>query len=379
MVRRTGGVFINPALTEPFGLTLLEAAASGLPLVATENGGPVDIIGNCNNGLLVDPLDTEAIAAALLRILGEPATWREFSTRGLAKVREHYSWAAHAETYMSAVRPLREHHAPPPDTKPLRRALIYRDRAIFSDLDQSLLGDRDGVEHFAEIMRRNRRCTNFGIATGRRFDSALAMLKRHGIPIPDVLISSLGTEIHYTAGLVPDGYWTDHVDHLWKPIAVRRALRDLPGLVLQPKIEQSRFKLSYLYDPEVAPAVEEIITLLRTKDLSVHVIHSFGQYLDVVPIRANKGQALRYVAHRFGIPLEHILVAGGSGADEDMMRGNTLAVVVANRHHEELSQLADTERVYFAEQPYAFGILEAIDHYDFFLSCRVPEAQTDDE
>lgn len=57
LVARSGGVFINPALTEPFGLTLLEATASGLPLVATENGGPVDIIGNCRNGLLVDPLD----------------------------------------------------------------------------------------------------------------------------------------------------------------------------------------------------------------------------------------------------------------------------------------------------------------------------------
>jgi len=41
-------------------------------------------------------------------------------------------------------------------------------------------------------------------------------------------------------------------------------------------------------------------------------------------------------------------VAGGSGADEDMMRGNTLAVVVANRHHEELSQLIDQQRIYFA-------------------------------
>ena len=56
-----------------------------------------------------------------------------------------------------------------------------------------------------------------------------------------------------------------------------------------------------------------------------------------------------------------------------MMRGNTLAVVVANRRHEELSHLADVERVYFAERPYAFGILEAIDHYDFFRTCRVPE------
>lgn len=37
------GVFVNPALVEPFGLTLIEAAAYGLPMVATKNGGPVDI------------------------------------------------------------------------------------------------------------------------------------------------------------------------------------------------------------------------------------------------------------------------------------------------------------------------------------------------
>ena len=73
------------------------------------------------------------------------------------------------------------------------------------------------------------------------------------------------------------------------------------------------------------------------------------------------------------IPLEHVLAAGGSGADEDMMRGNTLAVVVGNRHHEELSGLVDMDRIYFARQPHAGGILEAIDYYDFFRSCRVPD------
>ena len=62
------GIFINPALTEPFGLTLLEAAASGLPLVATENGGPVDIIANCKNGELVDPLDIDEIRNAIVSI-----------------------------------------------------------------------------------------------------------------------------------------------------------------------------------------------------------------------------------------------------------------------------------------------------------------------
>ncbi|MCB1787335.1 MAG: HAD hydrolase family protein, partial [Gammaproteobacteria bacterium] len=87
----------------------------------------------------------------------------------------------------------------------------------------------------------------------------------------------------------------------------------------------------------------------------------------------SKGQALRYVAQRLDIPLEHILAVGGSGADEDLMRGNTLAAVVANRHHEELSQLVDQESIYFAAQPHALGIMEAIDHYDFFGACRLPQ------
>jgi sucrose-phosphate synthase len=90
-------------------------------------------------------------------------------------------------------------------------------------------------------------------------------------------------------------------------------------------------------------------------------------------VRASKGFALRYFASRWDIPLDHVLAAGGSGADEDMMRGNTLAVVVANRHEEELSSLGEIENIYFAEKPFVRGILEAIDHYDFFHQCRVPE------
>ena len=72
--------------------------------------------------------------------------------------------------------------------------------------------------------------------------------------------------------------------------------------------------------------------------------------------------------------LDQVLVAGGSGEDEDMMCGNTLAVVVENRHHEELSLLPEVDRIYFARGRYAAGILEAVDYYDFFGACRVPES-----
>jgi len=370
----SGGVFINPALTEPFGLTLLEAAATGLPVVATENGGPVDIVANCKNGILVDPLDKGAITDALLRLLRDRDVWMQASRNGLKGVRMHYSWAAHADTYLASVGTLHGKSRPVDWERPPPRALHFRDRALFTDLDQNLVGNPAALQEFSEVMRQNRKCVTFGIATGRRIDSALAIIKKYRIPAPDVLISSLGTRIHYGRSLTEDNYWADHIDHHWNPLRVRRVIEELPGIKQQPKHDQSRFKLSFYYDAQVAPAFDDIVTLIHQNDLTANVIISFGQFLDIIPSRASKGQALRYVAQRLDIPLGHILVAGGSGADEDMMRGNTLAVVVGNRHHEELSKLTDQESIYFANQPYATGILEAIDHYDFFNTCEVPAA-----
>ncbi len=368
----TGGVFVNPALTEPFGLTLIEAAASGLPIVATEDGGPQDIVANCKNGYLVDPLDKEAMGNAIAGLLSDKKRWNEMAEHGLEGVREHYSWAAHAQTYFENIRPLLEPRQKPPRAPVGRRPMLYHDRAIFSDLDQTLLGDAESLDEFVQIMRANRRCATFGIATGRRLEAALRVMRRNRIPQPDVLITNLGTEIHYAPRLTVDKAWSDHIDHLWNAKAVRRILGELPGLSLQPKDKQSRFKISYFIDPEHAPALEEINSLLHQHEQTVNAFVSFGQFLDVVPVRASKGIALRYFADQWGIPIEHVLAAGGSGTDEDMMRGNTLAVVVANRHQEELSQLADLARIYFAEEAHAAGILEAVDHYDFFRECSVP-------
>ena len=370
----SGGVFVNPALTEPFGLTILEAAASGLPVVVTENGGPVDIIANCRNGELVDPLDTEAIAEALLKLLGNREVWQIASRHGIEGVRRHYSWQAHVETYLTRLRTLPGEYRPIPSHPPTR-SVRYRDRAIVTDLDQNLMGNPAALERFAEVIRDNHRDVTFGIATGRRFDSALALMKKHRIPRPDILISSLGTRIHYGWSLAEDDWWADHIDHNWNAHQVRRLLADVPGLKPQPKTSQSRFKVSFYYDPQKAPSVDEIVALIRQKELTANVISSFGQFLDIVPSRASKGQALRYVSQRLDIPLEQMLVAGGSGADEDMMLGNTLAVVVGNRHHEELSQLEDQENIYFADQPHALGILQAIDHYDFFNTCQAPRVE----
>jgi sucrose-phosphate synthase len=361
----TGGVFINPALTEPFGLTLLEASASGLPIVATENGGPVDIIKNCKNGILVDPLDKQQITDALEKLLTNKNLWAEYSKNGLKNVKKHYSWQAHVNSYLIKTKDLHKKHKPMP-TESIASSKRYRSRAIFSDLDQSLIGNAEALQLFSDFIRKNHKKVTFGIATGRRIDSALAVIKKHHIPKPDVLITSIGTRIFYGSGLTEDTVWTNHIDHNWNRAKIKGILSNTSGIKLQPKLEQSPFKISYYYDAELAPSVEDIVDQLRKLEITANVMLSFGQFLDIVPSRASKGQALRYISQILDIPLENILVAGGSGTDEDIMRGNTLAVVVSNRHNEELSKLIDQEKIYFAKKDRAAGILEAIEYYNFF-------------
>jgi len=369
----SGGVFVNPALTEPFGLTLIEAAACSLPIVATEDGGPIDIINNCKNGYLIDPLDQKMIADTLLKVIKDKKKWKAMSVNGMKGVKEFYTWHSHAENYLKVIKPIVDKTEPVVRMELQRRSRLYRNRAIFSDLDQSLLGDPSILPEFTKTLKDNARCSSFGIATGRRLDSALKLIKRHKLPIPDALVTSLGTEIYYGQYFTRDTAWDDHIDYLWRPNKVRTVLEDMPGLRLQAKIEQSRYKISYYYDSTIAPDIDEINQFLLQHDLTVSVVFSFGQFLDIVPVRASKGLALRWYAEQWDIPLDHILAAGGSGADEDMIRGNTLAVLVANRHNEELSNLIDLERVYYTKKPYAAGILDAIEYYDFFRTCKVPD------
>ncbi|MFC1546058.1 HAD family hydrolase, partial [Pseudomonadota bacterium] len=368
------GLFVNPALTEPFGLTLIEAAACGVPIIATEDGGPIDIIGNCGNGLLVDPLDSEAIASSLIELLEDGDRWSEFAQNGIDGVRKHYSWQAHVERYLDVIQPLVEQTEPTTRMELSRRPVLYRDMAIITDLDQNLLGDPDSLGEFITIVQKHRKQASFGVATGRSLESALTVLRKQKIPQPDVLITSLGTDIHYAPNLTRDSVWRRHINHRWNRKDILYILEDMPGLTMQPKNCQTTYKISYYIDPAFAPDINEINRMLLQHEQSVNVIFSHGQFLDILPYRASKGLALRWAAEQLDIPLENLLVAGGSGADEDMMRGNTRAVVVANRHDEELSELADVEQIYFAGKSYAAGIVEAIDYYNFFGSNSEPKA-----
>ena len=374
LAAKSGGVFINPALTEPFGLTLIEAAASGLPIIATEDGGPRDIIAHCRNGALIDPLNAAHMGQVLFEAISNRSQWRRWSKNGVLGAHRHFSWGGHVKKYLQEVDKVRKKSQRKRASASTKSKLPTSDRLLVSDIDNTLIGDWEALQALLEKLRNTNGQVGFGIATGRRLESALKVLKEWKVPLPDVLVTAVGTEIYYRDAMEPDPGYQQHLDYRWEPQAVHEAMQGLPGIRMQGATEQRRYKFSYFMDPDKAPSVREISRRLRQRHLHANVVFSHGMYLDVLPVRASKGSAIRYLADKWGIPVDSILVAGDSGNDEEMLSGNTLGVVVGN-HSEELEVLRDRERIYFADGHYAWGILEGIEYYDFFGSIRTTQEQ----
>jgi sucrose-phosphate synthase len=378
LAAKNRGVFINAAFTEPFGLTLLEAAACGLPVIAPDDGGPRDILANCHHGLLVDTLDSEAIGEALLSALTDKPRWRKWAKSGVLNVKRHYTWAGHVNKYVKEVRSLLRKQR-----KNLRKQQIalhsgkspipLAQHAFITDIDNTLLGQREGQEALVEWLINNVGYTIFGIATGRPLDSAIDILRKNRIPIPDVLITSVGSEIHYGIRRTPDIGWANHIRHLWRRDDVLKAMQQIPGIRLQTAENQREFKISYLVDAQTMPTVDKISQHLHAQGLHAQIIYSHGEFLDLLPIRASKGHAIRYLSYKWGLPLDKFLVSGDSGNDVEMLVGDTMAVVVGN-YSEDLSHLKGAPRIYFAESSYAHGILEGMQHYKFGVAP--PNSQT---
>lgn len=372
-VARTRGIFVNPALTEPFGLTLLEAAASGVPIVATHDGGPRDIVANCKNGVLVDPLDAQAISQAITHVLIEPGVWDAFSASGIEQVNAHYSWQRHVQRYL---RDLHEIIAEAATPAPLIRGRQTRrlpqiDRLILADIDNTLTGNDEAMHAFFELIAGAGLHVGFGIATGRRYEEVLRLIQEQDIPRPEVLFTSTGTEIYYGKDLTLDRSWQKHINFRWEPDRIREVLDDLPGFYYQPEHEQSAFKVSYEIDPAKSPKPARIRRLLREHGLQAKVVLSHDMFLDVIPTRAGSGVAVRHFAYKWNFPLEHLLVAGDSGNDEGMLTVNALGVVVGN-YAKELERLRTYPRIYFAEAEHAAGIIEGIRYYNFLETIQIP-------
>ncbi|MFN4243218.1 MAG: glycosyltransferase family 4 protein [Tepidisphaerales bacterium] len=107
---RQADVFVLPSLWECGGAVVLEAMAAGVPVIATDWGGPADYL-DAETGVLVPPTDPRQfpldLARAMIRLARDPALRRRLGDAAAAKVRLHYDWERKIdrilEIYESAV------------------------------------------------------------------------------------------------------------------------------------------------------------------------------------------------------------------------------------------------------------------------------------
>ncbi|KAM3388840.1 hypothetical protein ACQJBY_011145 [Aegilops geniculata] len=96
----TKGAFVQPALYEAFGLTVIEAMNCGLPTFATNQGGPAEIIVDGVSGFHINPMNgREAgtkIADFFQKCKEDPGYWNKMSTAGLQRIYECYTWKIYA-------------------------------------------------------------------------------------------------------------------------------------------------------------------------------------------------------------------------------------------------------------------------------------------
>jgi sucrose synthase len=107
-VADTRGAFVQPALFEAFGLTVIEAMGSGLPTFATWYGGPSEIIVDGVSGFHIDPNHGDGAAEKMLQFLtrcdAEAGYWEQISQGGIQRVALRYTWTMYADRMLKLSR-----------------------------------------------------------------------------------------------------------------------------------------------------------------------------------------------------------------------------------------------------------------------------------
>ena len=362
------GLFVNPALTEPFGLTLLEAAASGLPIVSTDDGGPRDIISRCQNGLLVDVTDLEAFQDSLESAGKSDSKWETWSNNGVEAITRYFSWDAHVCNYIAFMQKrLKYASSRPSSIKKNTSKNSLNQKLLLLDLDNNL--EQFDLQSLTNLRKRLKEYSlhskfRLGILTGRSIKAAKYQYSKLNLPLPSVWICRAGTEIYYDDEEKSDILWQDSISVDWDRSAVEKALGDLKNyFIFQSLDQQGPFKVSYLLKEPCEGLLPLVRKRLRQSKCSASPHLRCHWYLDIVPLRASRAEAIRFLTLRWGLSLDQVLVVASEQGDGELIKGLTTAVVPVE-HDPSLEALRSHQRVFFSSVAKE-GIVDGLKHFRF--------------
>ncbi len=91
---QTSDILVNPSVSESFGMSLVEAMATGVPTVATNVGGMANVVVSGETGLLVSSEQPDELASAMAQLLSDQMLRKQFGKAGRARAVDVFSWEA---------------------------------------------------------------------------------------------------------------------------------------------------------------------------------------------------------------------------------------------------------------------------------------------
>jgi len=246
-------------------------------------------------------------------------------------------------------------------------------RLFSTDIDGTILGDPESANRFKSIWeqipkhQRPLLCYN----SGRMVDDVSGLVQEGQLPDPEYIIGGVGTQVFdFTAAeLFKD--FNQVLSEGWDLEKVEGIAGGFPGIERQPAELLHAFKSSwYLYDAPPG-AIAQLQQQLQGAGLDVEVIYSSQRDLDVLPKKANKGNALGWLCESLSISPEEVLVAGDSGNDTAMFQVDGVRGIAPKNAHPDLRSALTDRRVYLASKEIADGVLEGLVHYEVISEADV--------
>ena len=258
---------------------------------------------------------------------------------------------------------------------------------LASDLDGTLIPlerNAQRLREVAELVEAIEANPDLRLAyvTGRHLSLARAGIAEIGLPTPDWFVCDVGTSVYHAAdsGYEPDQGYQEAMRAAFGGLSgddVRNAIGSIDGLELQEEEKQGEFKVSYYAEGRPEPYLPMVEARLEAAGARVNLVDSFDPVtrrglLDVLPADVAKDFAVRYLHDHVGVPEDRLAYAGDSGNDRAAMLTGYRVIVVGNADEALKADLAResasrgiAERIYFAEHPYARGVLEGLRHFGF--------------
>lgn len=230
---------------------------------------------------------------------------------------------------------------------------------LATDLDGTLVGDPEGLQQLLGFYEEQPYNVSLIYITGRYHDSAMALINQEQLPMPDVLVTDVGTSI-FAHGFQKDPEWAARMLEGWEPERIEAIAASIEGLAKQPLPLENRCS----YFAEGVEPVEDLRRQLEDAGISHKLVFSGGRDVDVLPLQSGKGEALEYILEKYKIEDAKLLVAGDSCNDLEMLTLGFPSVIVGNAQPELLDS-PQHPLIYRATKHCAGGIHEA---WTFFHS-----------